>query len=121
MVSLYMDDLLLAAKTKSKTSWMKHVLSKRFDMKDLGEAKVILGPEIAQNRKERKLWLTQQSYMNKIAARFEISDSKQVATPMEEPKSSSDRLEVISDGDESAVGVPFFEATGSLMYLMIGS
>ncbi len=121
MIALYVDDLLIAARTKSQTSWIKKMLSDRFDMKDLGEAKVCLGLEITRNRQQRKLWLTQQSYMEKIVERFGMSDSKPVPTPMEEPKSSTGRLEVIAEDDEDAVGAPYREAIGSLMYLMIGS
>ena len=121
MIALYVDDLLIAAKTKSQTSWIKKMLSDRFDMKDLGEAKVCLGLEITRDRQQRKLWLTQQSYMEKILGRFGMSDSKPVPTPMEELKSPTGRLEVVNKDDEDAVGVPYREAIGSLMYLMIGS
>ena len=59
--------------------------------------------------------------MNKIVDRFGMNDSKPVATPMEEPKSTDHRLELVTDQDEDAVGVPYREAIGSLMYLIIGS
>lgn len=59
--------------------------------------------------------------MKKIVGRFEMSKSKPVATPMEEPKSPDDRLELITEQDEDAVDAPYREAIGSLMYLMIGS
>jgi len=66
---------------------MKNMLSDRFEMKDLVQANVCLGLEITRDRKQRKLWLTQQAYMEKIVERFGMTDSKPVATPMEEPKS----------------------------------
>ena len=121
MIALYVDDLLLATKTKSQTTWIKNMLSDRFDMKDLGEAQVCLGLEIARDRKQKKLWLTQKSYMEKILNRFGMGECKPVATPMEEPKSPDERIEVISDQDVDAIDVPYREAIGSLMYLMIGS
>ena len=37
---------------------LKRELSKTFDMKDLGNAKRILGLEILQDRKVGKLWLS---------------------------------------------------------------
>ena len=121
MIALYVDDLLIAAKTKSQTSWVKKMLNDRFDMKDLGAAKVCLGLEITRDRQNKKLWLTQESYMEKIVERFGMINSKPVHTPMDEPKSTDERLEVISERDEDAVNVPYREAIGSLMYLMIGS
>ena len=121
MIALYVDDLLLAAKTGCQISWMKRMLSERFEMKDLGEAKVCLGLEITRDRKAKKLYLTQVSYMDKIVKRFGMSACKPFATPIEEAKSSKDKLEIISEDDEDAVGAPYREAIGSLMYLMIGT
>ena len=121
IIALYVDDLLLVAKTTSQISWMKKMFSERFEMKDLGEAKVCLGLEISRDRKKKRLLLTQKSYMNKVIERFGMSESKPVPTPMEEPKSLEDKLEWESDEDQNASGVPFREAIGSLMYLMIGS
>ena len=113
--------MLLAAKTASQIDWIKPKLCDRFDMKDLGEAKVCLGLEMSRDRNQKRLWLTQQSYMEKIVDRFSMSDCKPVATPMEEPNNLEQRLEFISDSDEEAKNVPYREAIGSLMYLMIGS
>ena len=121
MIALYVDDLLLATKTMRQISWLKKMLSDRFEMKDLGEAKVCLGLEITTDRKAKKLFLTQESYMQKIVEKFGMSDCKPFATPIDEPKSSKERLELVSEDDENAVGVPYREAIGSLMYLMIGS
>ena len=121
IIALYVDDLLLAAKGMNQISWIKKMFSERFEMKDLGEAKVCLGLEITRNRAQKKLYLSQQSYMNKIVDRFGMSESKPMLTPMEEPKSAEDKLEWISDDDQDAVDVPYREAIGSLMYLMIGS
>ena len=121
MIALYVDDLLIATKKKTQSTWIKSMLNDRFKMKDLGEAKVCLGLEINRDREQRKLWLTQQSYMEKILERFGMSASKPAPTPMQEPKSPESRPEVISETDEDADNVPYRQAIGSLMYLMIGS
>ena len=59
--------------------------------------------------------------MEKIVDRFGMSDCKPVAAPMVEPNKLEQRLEFISHSDEEAKNVPYREAIGSLMYLMIGS
>ena len=51
-------------------------------MKDLGTAKKILGMEIHRDRGSRKLWLSQQSYVEKVLDRFGISNAKHVSTPL---------------------------------------
>ena len=47
---LYVDDILIATKSKVEISKMELQLNKEFDMKDLGEAKKILGMEIQRDR-----------------------------------------------------------------------
>lgn len=44
---LYVDDMLIAAKSKIEITKLKKLLSSGFDMKDLGSAKKILGMEIS--------------------------------------------------------------------------
>ncbi|KAH9308427.1 hypothetical protein KI387_036338, partial [Taxus chinensis] len=44
---------------------LKKQLSESFDIKDLGASKKILGMRITQDRKERKLTLSQEEYIKK--------------------------------------------------------
>lgn len=46
----YVDDILIASKDKEQIQLLKGVLSKEFEMKDLGNAKKILGMEITRDR-----------------------------------------------------------------------
>lgn len=50
MTFLYVDDLLLASKNRSQTSWMKKKLSIRFYMKELSEAKVCLPRTVNEHK-----------------------------------------------------------------------
>ena len=52
---LYVDDMLFATKSQVKIDRLKAQLSKEFDMKDLGEAKNILGMEINRDREGKTL------------------------------------------------------------------
>ena len=47
---LYVDDMLIAAKSQLEIDRLKAQMSKEFEMKDLGEAKNILGMEISRER-----------------------------------------------------------------------
>ncbi|KAL4292152.1 hypothetical protein GQ457_14G024210 [Hibiscus cannabinus] len=79
---LYVDDMLIAAKNMHDVVGLKDLLSQEFDMKDLGAAKKILGMEIHRDRSSRKLWLSQQSYVEKVLDRFGMSNAKPVSTPL---------------------------------------
>jgi len=55
---LYMNGMLIA--TRNKTHILKHKaqLKKKFDIKDLKEAKKMLGMEITRDRSSGRLWLS---------------------------------------------------------------
>ena len=55
---LYVDDMLIAAKSMSEVNKLKTLLSREFDMKDVGPFKKILGMEIHRDRALGKLWLS---------------------------------------------------------------
>ena len=60
---------------------LKMELSKTFDMKDLGSGKRILGIEILRDEKARKLWLSEERYIERMLVRFNMKNSKLVSTP----------------------------------------
>lgn len=56
--ALYVDDMLLAGSDTRAIAWMKAEFSKRFEMKNLGEAKLCIGLEISRDRQTSTLSLT---------------------------------------------------------------
>ena len=77
---LYVDDMLIIGHDSSKIDRLKRALNKSFAMKDLGSAKQILGMKISRDRKNRKLWLSQESYIEKVLERFNMSKAKTVCS-----------------------------------------
>ena len=55
---LYVDDMLIAAKSMSEVNKLKFLLSREVDMKDLVAAKKILRMEICRDRALGGLWLS---------------------------------------------------------------
>ena len=78
---LYVDDMLIAARNKTDIQKLKGLLSPKFEMKDLGATQKILGMEIYRDRVQKKLFLSQKSYIQKILARFGMSTAKPLSTP----------------------------------------
>ncbi|GJY27381.1 retrovirus-related pol polyprotein from transposon TNT 1-94 [Tanacetum coccineum] len=56
---LYVDDILIACKSKAEIGSIKSLFKKEFDMKELGEAKKILGMEIVRDRSHVIGWALQ--------------------------------------------------------------
>ena len=63
MVSIYVDNLLIAATSLELVKEAKAVLSKEFDIKDLREAQMIIGMRIIHHQLKRLLTLDQASYI----------------------------------------------------------
>jgi len=63
---LYVDDMLIPTRNKTHAQKIKAQLKKKFDMKDLREAKKILGMEITRDRDSGRLWLSQENYILKV-------------------------------------------------------
>lgn len=58
IVSLYVDDLLLACSDLKQLDWLKSSLRKKFYMMDCGPASVCLGLEIRRDREHKTLHIT---------------------------------------------------------------
>ncbi len=118
IIALYVDDLLIAGDDKDGISLIKGELSKRFEMKDMGEAKMCLGLEITRDRANRILKLSQTAYAESVLERFAMTNCKPVATPLESRRKS------IPDSDPSqkpAGDVPYRSAIGCIMWLSVGT
>ena len=76
---LYVDGMLIICRDISKIDRLKKELSKSFNMKDLGPIKQIIGMKISRDRKKGKLWLSQESYIEKVLNRFNMSKTKPVS------------------------------------------
>ncbi len=114
LICLYVDDLLIAGSNKHDISKIKRELSSRFEMKDLGPATTMLGIEISRDRAARKLFINQQEYTNTVLERFGMENSKPVATPMEK-----EGLSPTENQKDLFKSIPYRQAIGSIMYLMI--
>ena len=80
---LYVDDMLIASKSRFAIDILKKDLFSEFEMKDLGEVKKALGMEITRDRRSAKVSLTQKGYLQKVLQRFNIDkNTKSVSTPL---------------------------------------
>ena len=69
-----------------------------------------------ERQNEQKIFVCQSEYTKEVLDRFGMSDSKHVAAPMDKSYSALLNQDSVPEND-----VPYRQAIGSLMYLMIGS
>ena len=117
---LYVDDMLIAAKSMIEVNKLKSLLSKEFDMKDLGAAKKILGMEIHMDRASGRLWLSQHSYVKRVLERFNMDNAKLVSTPLANHFIlSTNQFPKTDDELKNMSKVPYASAIRCLMYAMV--
>ena len=116
---LYVDDILIVGKSRREISNLKLILSSEFDMKDLGQAKRILGIDIKRRRPD-VIMLSQKNYLVKVLQKFNMDKAKPVSIPLSPQFKLSKDLAPKTEQERSYMdSVPFASGVGSLMYAMV--
>ncbi|KAK4395154.1 Retrovirus-related Pol polyprotein from transposon TNT 1-94 [Sesamum angolense] len=119
---LYVDDMLIASPSLTLIENLQKNLCKTFEMKDLGNAKKILGMTIDRNRKTSTIFLNQSSYVANVLEKFSMKNAKATAVPLvahfqlckeQSPKNETET--------EQMKNIPYSNAIGSVMYLMVST
>jgi transposase InsO family protein len=122
IIALYVDDLMLVSNDMKLLLKTKRNLAGRFEMKDLEEIHYILGVQILRNRKIRKIYLSQQKYVENVLERFGMKDCKPLATPLDSnSKLTRDMSPQNPEEVEEMKEIPYQNAVGSLVYAMIST
>nr|GFC98014.1 zinc finger, CCHC-type [Tanacetum cinerariifolium] len=81
IICLYVDDMLIFGTDQDQVDKTKEFLSSKIDMKDLGEAEVILGIRI--KRGNNGISVSQSHYIEKILTKFNFANCSPVSTPVD--------------------------------------
>ncbi|KAJ8507855.1 hypothetical protein ONZ45_g9806 [Pleurotus djamor] len=112
---VYVDDALFAGSNRELTLKLKREFMKRWECRDLGEAKEFLGIKIHKNGK--KILIDQEAYLQKVIKRFNLTNCRHAKTPLPmgykpEPYDRQSTPELRSK---------FQQVIGSLLYIMLGT
>jgi len=117
---LYVDDMLIVGQDRNKIAALKKDLGESFAMKDLGQARQILGMKITRDRPKKLLWLSQERYVERVLERFNMHKAKPVSTPLGGHFKLSSKQSPTSEKEkEEMKTTPYASAVGSLMYAMV--
>ena len=82
IVSVYVDDILIATNDMQEMAKIKKELKTSFKMKDLGPVHYCLGIELKQDT-NGTIKMMQRKYVEDILIRFEMKDCKPINTPLD--------------------------------------
>jgi hypothetical protein len=109
ILCLYVDDILIFGTNIDIINEVKSFLSKSFDIKDLGEADVILNIKLI--KKDSGIILSQSHYVEKVLSRFGFMDNKPTPTPYDPSVTLRKNKKIARDQ------LRYSQIIGSLMYL----
>jgi hypothetical protein len=81
ILCLYVDNILIFGNNVEVIKEVKEFLSNNFEMKDLGEADIILNIKLLRQEENGRVTLVQSHYVEKILSRFGFSDCAPALTP----------------------------------------
>lgn len=114
LIAVYVDDILIVSKNQEAIINLTEFLSKKFEIKKLGDVKYCLGIEFS--RDENGIVMNQRGYINDILDRFGMLDSRTISTPLELGTKLRKNEKWC---EEEAHRVPYRELVGALMYLAV--
>jgi hypothetical protein len=122
-IAVFVDDLVISSPSLRAIQQFKQNMHDRFNMKDIGELKTILGIEV--KRTATSLTLTQQSYIQDLVKRFghyfKSSRCKHNLPMRPNIKLSISDCPTTQQERDDADALPYRALIGSLMYLMIST
>jgi len=110
IICLYVDDMLIFGTCIDIYSRIKLFLGSNFEMKDMGEANVILGIRIIRMRDS--ILLSQERYIEKLLRKFGYYEFKPVSTPYDV------NSKLMKNRGESISQPQYAQIIGSLLHLM---
>ena len=83
IVAVATDDMDIIANMDEAARHFKHDISQHFGITDLGETHYLLGFEIKRDKTARTVSINQGTYIDTIAARFNLTSAKPIYTPLD--------------------------------------
>ena len=84
LVFFFVDDIVIIY-SKENREYVDHFetqLLQTYEMRRLGELEWFLGIHITRDRTNRRLWLSQASYIDKLINKFNVSPNRRIKTPL---------------------------------------
>ena len=115
IVVAYVDDILFVGPNMSVIISKKQAFMDKWECRDLGDCKEFLRMRIV--RKDRKIFLDQCSYLEKVVERFGMQNAKYARTPLPtgyQPAPNQGKVNPLIRSE-------FQQVIGSLLYIMLGT
>ena len=117
IIFFYVDDVVALYHRRNSQRWesFKQNLFQQYEFKDMGEVKWFIGIRVIRDRSQRKLWLCQDSYIDRVASRFSTPSHTRYRSPLP----VEDLTQYVRESDDPASTSAIFgyqQRVGSVLY-----
>lgn len=116
-ICLYVDDMVVSARTIELVNEVKSSIASQFRIKELGPVKHLLGMEVNYNQKQRTMTITQTQYIKTMAKRFNQQNARSTTNPCDPSLKLSKADSPTDEEKEAMTRKPFRSLIGSLQYV----
>ena len=118
-LAVYVDDLVLASKSRQLMDNVQDQLCSRFKTRRLGAIATCIGIDFKRDNSNKNVFhLSQRRYINTILTRFGMQDCKPVGTPVD---MSAPKLTKATEHEPLADNTEYRRIIGSLMYAAVAT
>ena len=122
IIPVFVDDITIAAKSKTAIQRVKDDLRTHFKLRDLGPTSWLLGVKIERDRSKHSLSISQHRYALDILERYGFANCNPVGTPMEPGLRLSAEMGPTTPSEVREMQeIPYDQAVGSLFYLAVAT
>jgi hypothetical protein len=93
VIVVYVDNLILVCDNKDKLLQVKEKLSRKFEMKDLGDLHFFLSMEVERDRAQHLFYINQIGYLKEIFKRFRMEDCEAIGVSID-PKTKLKKMRI---------------------------
>jgi len=119
-IALYTDDVIIAAPAELVES-IANTLKASYKMTDSGVPEWLLGIAIDIDTEAGTLRISQQAYVAKMLAKYGMTQCHTAKTPAASDRLTTSTTSPTKEESDFMVRVPFRNAVGALMYLMVAT
>lgn len=110
----YVDDIVLIGRNLKEIEDFQKALISRYEMRDLGNLQWFLGIRIIRDRPNRRIWLSQDAYIEKLITKFNLESHRPIYTPL-----PANKL-IPNEGQATLQEIHAFQQrVGSIMYAAV--
>ena len=113
MLSVHVDDQLIACNSRAGLDDFKAKLNERFECSDSGPAGYFLGFNIHRERSQRKLYISQEHYMDSLLDRFDMTNCNPARNCL---PAAFKAIPATDKEHEAARHLPYAQVVGSILY-----